>query len=420
MQSQLPKTEAPAGKCVPEKRETAHARLALVGIDYRTSTLEEREPLQLSREELPRVDDLLVSTAGVMEAVSVCTCNRIEFYLVLREAASAFDVVARMYRAHRGLDIFNLREKFYDRTEAHAARHLLRVAAGLNSMVLGETQIFGQIKQGYSLACSVKAAGKILHRLFHQAFRTGKHVREETAIGRGSVSVGGVAARMLKERLPEKADPAILFVGVNEMVSLAAEYFRKANYRRFVFASRTKDHAEQLANKYGGKGYSLDNLGRLIGSADILVACTGGSTPVISRALTAEALASAPHGKKLLIMDLGVPRDVEREVGDLRGVTLMDLDDIYQESSTSLAERTTAIGPAEEIVELKLSEFMYWYEAVRLEPIYNGLGDAFEKIRAEELAASGDAYSPECRDAIDRFSIRLIRRLLQAACRRSE
>jgi len=420
MQNQCSKMKTPACQGIAEKRDTGHARLVLVGINYKTSSLEEREPLQFEREELPRVDDLLISTAGVMEAVSICTCNRIEFYLVLRDTVSVFGVVAEMYRKFRDVDVSVLREKFYERTEAHAARHMLRVAAGLDSMVLGETQIFGQIKEGYSLACSVKSAGKILHRLFHQAFRTGKRVREQTTIGRSAVSVGGVAARVARERLSENPNPAILFVGANEMISLAAEHLRKAGYHRFVFANRTLEHAGKLADAFGGESFSLDDLGRRIGSADAVVVCTGAATPVVTRAMIEKAFAAVPDGKQLLIMDLGVPRDVQEEVGELAGVSLLDLDDLHQELNSGLAERATAIGPAEEIVEATLSQFLYWYEAVRLEPIYNGLGEAFEKIRAEELAGIGDECSPECREAVDRFSIRLMRRLLQAACRRSE
>jgi glutamyl-tRNA reductase len=151
--------------------------LAVVGISHQTSTIEEREPLQLGRDELPQVDSSLVSLPGVHEATAICTCNRIEFYLVLRDAGAAGDVVAQMYRERRNLDLSSLRDTLYERVDGDAVRHLLRVAAGVDSMVLGETQIFGQIKQAYTQACSVKSAGKILHRLFHQAFRTGKRVR---------------------------------------------------------------------------------------------------------------------------------------------------------------------------------------------------------------------------------------------------
>jgi len=392
----------------------------LIGINYKSSTLEEREPLQLNLDDLPRMGNVLVTTANVVEAVAIATCNRIEFYLVLRDTATAFDVVAGAYQTLRGIDITPLREKFYERTDGHAVRHLLRVAAGLNSMVLGETQIFGQIKQGYSQACSVKAAGKILHRLFHQAFRTGKKVREETSIGRGAVSVGGVAVRMLRERLSGNADPSILFVGVNEMISIAAEHFSKGGYSTFAFANRTLQHARQLTEVYGGTSHNLDQLPALISAADVLIACTGAATPVITREIIEQALVQRQNHNGLLIMDLGVPRDVEPRVGELPGIELLDLDDMHSQTVENLEERATAIGPAEVIVETRLAQFVYWYEAVRLEPMYEGLGEAFEHIRTEELAGLLDELPSEHRDTIDQFTIRLARRLLQAACRRSE
>lgn len=419
MQSQCSETKMQKCGSTCERSGDHHARLAVVGINYKTSSLREREPLQLAIEELPRVNDLLVSTTGVMEAAAICTCNRIEFYLVLRERVAAFDVVAGMYRAYRNIDIEPQREKFYERTEAHAARHLALLAAGLNSMVLGETQIFGQIKKAYSTACSIKSAGKILHRLFHQAFRTGKRVREETTIGRGAVSVGGVAARLVKERLPDDTDPAILFLGVNEMISLAAEHFRKAGYRRFTFANRTVENARGLADNFGGDAHGLDDLPRHMSAADVVVTCTGSSTPIITRVPAEEALGKAT-GKGILIIDLGVPRDVENAISDLPGITLLDLDDIQRELDSGLEERASAIRPAEEIVEEKVEQFMYWYGAVRREPIYNGLGKQFEDIRADELASAINDCPPECRGTIDKFSVRLVRRLLQSACRWSE
>jgi len=408
------------GSCSNRDRASAiRPRLAVVGIDYKTSSLQEREPLQLAADDVLRVNDLLVSTPGVMEAVTVCTCNRIEFYLVLREKVEAYTAVAAMYEKYRGLDLAPLREKFFERTEVHAVRHILRLAAGLNSMVLGETQIFGQVKAAYSVACSVKSAGKILHRLFHQAFRAGKKVREDTAIGRGAVSVGSVAARLARDRLSDRPDPQILFVGVNDMIALAAEHFREAGYRRFSFCNRTREHAERLAGNFGGTVHLLNELPRMVGAADLIVACTGSSVPLITCEIVHEAFGGRPD-RNVVVLDLGVPRDVEPAVGGLSGVTLLDLDAIHRELSIGLEGRASAIGPAEDIIEDKVDQFVYWYDAVRREPQYNELGRKFEEIPTEELGLALDDCPPEFRGKIEQFSLRLARRLLQSTCRRAE
>ena len=419
MRSQRIEEKIPACRLHAEKPKTGQICLTLVGINHQTSTLKEREPLQLGRDELPLVDNLLMAPKDMREAAAVCTCNRIEFYLVLRDTADPFAVVAGAYRKHRNLDLAPLREKFYLRTEANAVHHLLLVAAGLSSMVLGETQIFGQIKQGYSQACSVKSAGKILHRLFHQAFRTGKKVREETAIGRGAVSVGGIAARMVNERMSKDANPLIVFVGVNDMISLAAEHLHSNGYRNFAFANRTLEHAAPLARVYRAACQPLTALDILLESAAVVITCTGAETPIITRPLvqTARAASTKPT---LLLMDLGVPRDVETEAGELAGVTVVDLDVMNRELTSRLEERASAINPAQDIVEQKLSEFMYWYEPVRQEPMYNGLAETFEQARCAELAAGGEHVSSEFRETLDQFSLRLVRRLLQAVSRRSE
>jgi glutamyl-tRNA reductase len=203
-------------------------------------------------------------------------------------------------------------------------------------------------------------------------------------------------------------------VGVNEMVSIAAEHLHKAGYRRFVFANRTPEHAAQLAKAYGVEAHALADLGRLLDAADVTLACTGAATPLITCALlNGERAGGTPR----LLIDLGVPRDIEPEAGALPGVTLLDLDDLKSKLSVNLDRRMNAIASAEEIIERKLAEFSYWYEAVRLEPIYNGLADAFESIRREELTTVDGDCPPEWRKALDRFSVRLARRLLQAASR---
>ncbi len=394
-----------------------HARLVLVGIDYKSSSIQEREPMQLTTDELPRVDDLLISVPGVLEAATICTCNRIEFYMVVRSSVTPFDVIVELYRTYRSIDIAPFREMFFERFDNLAVRHLARLTAGLNSMVLGETQIFGQVKKAYSTACSVKSAGKILHRLFHQAFRAGKRIREATIIGRRPVSVGGVAARLISERLPEDSAPRVLFIGASEMISLAAEHFRKAGFEQFTFANRTLSHAEKLADAFNGNALELNQLPTSISDVDVVVACTGSPSPVVTKAHYADRSESAPPQ---LIIDLGVPRDVEPAVRDLPGVTVYDLDDIHRELNAGIEDRESAIAPAEAIVEDKVSQFSYWYEAVRLEPMYNGLGDTFEKARQEELARAKDEYPPSCIVALEEFSVRITRRLLQATGRHGD
>ncbi len=391
-----------------------HARLVLVGIDYKSASIQEREPMQLTPDDIPRVDDLLISFPGVLEAATVSTCNRIEFYMVVRSSVTPFEVVVELYRTYRSIDVTLSREMFFERYDNLAVRHLARLTAGLNSMVLGETQIFGQVKKAYSTACSVKSAGKILHRLFHQAFRAGKRVREETIIGKRPVSVGGVAARLISERVPEGRAPRVLFIGASEMISLAAEHLRKVGFERFIFANRTVAYAERLASAFGGNAITLEQLGSEIADVDVVVSCTGSSLPVVTKLHYGDRSDGA---KAQLVIDLGVPRDIDFAVRELPAITVYDLDDIHRELNTGMEDRESAIVPAEAIVEDKVSQFVYWYEAVRLDPMYNGLGDAFERIRVEELMHAKDEYPPSCSVALDEFSIRLARRLLQAAGR---
>ena len=187
-------------------------RLVVCGVTHQTSTLEEREPLQVGTDELARANTVFARLPQVTESAIVSTCNRIEFYFVTARDQEPLDIVAAFYKELKGLDLEPYRRLFEARKSTHAAEHLFRVATGIDSMVVGETQIFGQIKDSYASACAVKSAGKVIHRLFHQAFRVGKQVRTDTEMGKGACSVSTATVELLKSKLSIHDRPVILFV----------------------------------------------------------------------------------------------------------------------------------------------------------------------------------------------------------------
>ena len=192
-------------------------KLVLCGINHKTSSLENREPLQFGHDEIAGAHSAFADMPGIMEVTIISTCNRIEIYFVSDKDIDPFQVVADFFKKTKNVEISGFTDNFYLRKGKHVAGHLLRVAAGIDSMVLGENQILGQIKEAYSSACAVGAAGKVIHRLFHQAFRVGKQVRSDTSMGRGACSVSSVAVDMLKTKIDRLDKPSILFVGINRM-----------------------------------------------------------------------------------------------------------------------------------------------------------------------------------------------------------
>jgi glutamyl-tRNA reductase len=285
--------------------------------------------------------------------------------------------------------------------------------------VLGENQIVSQLRDAYSSACAVKSAGKIIHRLFHQAFRAGKMVRSETEMGKGACSVSSAAVNLLEGKLHDFQKPRILFVGANQMIQLAAQNLRQRDHNEFTFANRTPERAHELAREFGGRGAGLDNLGDLVGEADIVISCTGSDQTVITEKMIENYLNSQPDGK-LLILDLAIPRDCEVNNGYSEQIEIHDLESIGRFVREQQREREAAIPQAEEIIRRKLDEFTYWYEHVVHEPIYNGLQDSFESVRRQEINELLARLPSECRKDVEQTSLRLVNRLLKLKIRARE
>jgi glutamyl-tRNA reductase len=390
-------------------------QLVVCGINHKSSALERREPLQVNREDMARANATLCDLPGVRESVFLSTCNRIECYMVVDRDRNAFDIVSEFYRQLRGLDISQLEPRFYSRKDKHAADHLFRVSAGLDSMVVGENEILGQVKDAYSSACNVKSAGKVMHRLFHQAFRIGKQVRSDTELGQGACSVSTAMIEILKPYLEAREKPTILFVGLNQMITMATARLKRRGYDRFIFVNRTLQRAVEFAKQHNATGHNLDELPALLADADIVITCTGSNDPIVTDD-TIDGMAEAHSGKKLVIADMAVPRDVELKRKH-PGVTCYDLETVKSHVENQQSIREDAVPDAEVIVDRKLEQFMYWFEHVRHEPIYNGLNEIFETIRREEMKRIVKEIPPESRDAIDRATRRLVERISQIKTR---
>jgi len=387
-------------------------RAFICGLNHKGSSLDDREPLGFGHDELAAANAAFSSLPEVTESAIVATCNRVEFYFVAARRTDPFATVRKFYRREQGIDITSLEDKFYIMRDRETAAHLFRVAGGLDSMVLGENQIFGQLKEAYSSTCSVKAAGKVVHRLFHQAFRIGKQIRSDTAMGKGACSVSSAAMELLRTRLGEFDDPTVLFVGVNQMISLAASNLGREQHGPFLFANRTPEKAGVLAERHDGAGYGLDDLPSLMARADIMITCTGSDLPIVSPAMIHDALAENPN-RRFVIVDMATPRDVNYQSNGCPGVEVYDLEDVQRHVQEQQQRRAAALPEAEEIVERRLDEFMYWFDNVRRAPVSRSVRESFEAIRSEELDQVIGKLSPELRDEVTEASRTLIKRLVQ-------
>lgn len=383
--------------------------LAVCGINYKTGSIEDREPLQITRERIPAALAIFAGIGEVREAAILSTCNRVEFYFVAIKGRTPFDIVREFY-THFNANICLPKEKFYSHSGQSAAEHLLRVASGMESMIFGENQILGQTKETYSAACAARTAGKIIHRLFHQAFRAGKSVRADTEMGRGACSMAGAAVGLLKTKLDENLKPSVLFIGANQMISLAASSLSKAEFGPFHFANRTLDRAHALAQKYAGTGHGLNDLQNLLAQVEVVITCTGAGEPILTENTVLES-GIVSSGHKLIIVDLAMPRDTNFESGRFNEIEVYHQEHIHRFVGSQQSRRREATAEAEEIIRRKLEEFMYWFNQVRGEGLYDSATETIELFRKEEIDPVVENLSEESRRLVEQASRRLVDRL---------
>src|SRR5690606_36132933 len=299
----------------------------VVGVSHETADVSLREAASLDAALIPSALAEL-DAAGAEEAVIVSTCNRTELYLVTGDGRDAREVAREFFarRAKAGRETALL-SALYAHEGEEAARHLFAVAAGLRSLVLGEDQILGQVKEAYSLAAACGAAGPILSHLFQRAIHVGKRVRTETGLGRGAVSVSYAAVELARKIFGDLSGKRILLLGAGEMAELALKNLADHGSLRIWVANRTREHGEALARAFGGEAVAMEELEERLAAADIVLASTGAREPVLTRAMVQRAVRRR-RGRPLFVIDIAVPRDVDPDVHALDGVFLYNIDDL--------------------------------------------------------------------------------------------
>jgi glutamyl-tRNA reductase len=355
--------------------------LHVFGINHRSAPLEVREKLAFAPERQSEAVADLAAQPGVGEAVLVSTCNRTEVYCHAEDAASARAWLERE-AARSGLV---LDSHLYWHTGDAAVRHAFRVAAGLDSMVVGEPQILGQVKQSVRLAENAGTVGTTLGRLFQNTFTVAKQVRSETALGTASVSMAAAALKLAQNVFGDLSRTSLLLVGVGEMVELAATYFVAQRPHLVVVANRTVARGEAFAERFGAQAIALTELPARIAEFDIVVTATASSLPILGKGLIESAL-RARRRRPMFIVDLAVPRDVEAEVAKLPDVFLYSLDELGQIVQQGTEARQAAVTDAEAIVERHVTAFREWQGARAAVPAIVELRRRADTYREAELA----------------------------------
>ena len=357
--------------------------LIALGLNHLTAPLALREQVAFDADSAPQALAELTRLDGVDEALILSTCNRTELYCSV--AAGAESAPLRWLHRHYDLPGGRLDEFLYRHEEDEAVRHMFRVATGLDSMVLGEPQILGQVKDAYQLARQAHTLQAPMERLLQNTFAVAKRVRTDTRIGAHPVSVAFTAVRLVERLFTDLRGATVLLVGAGETIELAARHLVDKRVPRLLVANRTLENAQALAARIGGYAVTLGELPQHLAEADIVISSTASRTPVITRAMVAAAIARRRH-RPMFLLDIAVPRDIEAEVADLQDVFLYSIDDLRQVIDAGLRSREAAAREAEAIIDLQVEHYMAWRRALTVDNPVIALRTRAEAQRDEVLA----------------------------------
>ncbi|MBL8405092.1 MAG: glutamyl-tRNA reductase [Dechloromonas sp.] len=382
-----------------------------LGINHHSAPLAIRERVAFGADKLGHALADLTSERPVREVAILSTCNRTEIYC----AAESPDVVIDWLSQYHQVPRNELVPYVYTHDQPAAIRHAFRVASGLDSMVIGEPQILGQMKDAVRAAEENGTLGTQLHKLFQRSFSVAKEVRSTTAIGANIVSMAAAGVHLAERIFESIGDQRILFIGAGEMIELCAAHFCANKPKQVTIANRTIERGRALAEQYGGSAIRLDELGEHLAAHDIVVSCTASPLPIIGLGMVERAIKARRH-RPMFMVDLAVPRDIEEEVGRLDDVFLYTVDDLAQVVESGLESRQAAVVEAEDIIANRVKDFLGWLESRDTVPVIRSLRDSAERMRRHEmehalkLLAKGE--NPE--KVLDHLAHRLTNKFLHA------
>jgi glutamyl-tRNA reductase len=352
----------------------------ILGLNHKTAPVALREKVAFSEDRLVAALRALRQERGVAEVVILSTCNRTEVYW----AGSASGAELSQWLEQHHDEALDLTASVYVHQEKHAVEHAFNVASGLDSMVLGEAQILGQLKNAYRIAQETGSTGPHLNKLFQAAFSAAKRVRSETQIGANAVSLASATVSLARRMYSDFSAHTALMIGAGEMIALTARHFAAAGVKRIVIANRTLDNAQSLAAEISGYAVDLSHLDKELTEADIVVSCTASPVPLITKAAAAAAVRTRRH-RPIFMVDLAVPRDIDPAVADLEDVYLFSIDDLQQLVDENRQQRAVAAGDAKVVISEEVARFLQDARAKEAGPAIRALRQQADAIRQQTL-----------------------------------
>ena len=359
--------------------------LLAFGLNHTTAPLEVREKVTFDEGVLSDALTELTGDTDIDEAAILSTCNRTEIYCNLNAADQERPI--DWFSGFHGCNKSELHGYIYTHPGAGAVKHVLRVASGLDSMVVGEPQVLGQMKRAYQTAIEAGSIGKMLNRLFQHSFKVAKDVRSNTTIGNHPVSIAYAGVRLAKQIFGDLSRQTALLIGAGETIELAAKHLRDNDLHKMIVANRTPERAQKLAQQYSAYTITLDEIPRHLDEADIVISSTASRQPLLSRSMIETAVLQRKH-KPVFILDIAVPRDVEPDVGELEDVYLYTVDDLKSIIDDNIKTRREAVRQAEQIIDTEVAQFMDWINSQDTVATIRALRNQAQEVRADVLESA--------------------------------
>jgi glutamyl-tRNA reductase len=390
--------------------------IIVVGLSHKTAAVEIREKVAFSPNQIEKPLGELIKLEGIIEGVIVSTCNRVEIYATTRDIAGGIARIKRFMADYHHLPFETIESHLYCYHAEAAIRHVFRVASSLDSMVVGEPQILGQIKTSYGYAAEFKSSGIILNRFLHKAFSVAKRVRTETKIASSAVSVAFAAVELAKKILGDLSDKTVMLIGAGEMCELAAKHFLNSGAKGIMVTNRTFERAERLAEDFAGEAVRFESLFEHLHRADIVLSSTGAPHCIIGPKDVAEVI-KRRRSKPIFFIDIAVPRDIDPKVDDVENAYLFTVDHLQDIVQANLAQRSLEAEKAEEIIDHEIGQFHKWLSTLEVTPTIVALRNRFDEIRRAEVdktIAGWKELPPDAEKRLEALTVAMMNKLLHA------
>lgn len=390
--------------------------IVVVGLSHKSAPIEVREKLNFPESTLPNALRKLMTYEGVRESLIMSTCNRVEIYASVQDSAKGIDRIKQFISDYHGLSREALEQSLYVYPDALGVRHTFRVASSLDSMVVGEAQILGQLKDAFDIALKTKTTSTIMNKLIKKAISVAKRVRTETRLAEGAVSISSAAVELAKKIFGDLVGKTVMLLGAGEMAELAAQHLLGNGVKNIMVVNRTFERAEELAKEFKGDAIRFEHFPDSLVMVDILICATGAPNYVVRRDMVSRALKERRH-KPIFLIDISNPRNIDPDVDKVDNVYLYDIDDLQSKVDVNTEGRTKEAARAEELVTLEVETYLQWERALDAVPTIVDLREKVEEVRKRELdkaLGSLNGISDDQKRAVEAMSQAIVNKLLHA------